>query len=107
MTWLLASVGGEASTGRAVLEAFLFDVPVQVGRLRGALTQSDLESVSHQAHKLRGAASYFAGTVVCSLAAEMEEAAKNSDTARVSALLEDFSTAFMAFKEHALKEFPT
>jgi PAS domain S-box-containing protein len=61
---------------RTILDGFLSDVPVQVGRLRDFLSSGDAEGVRLQAHTLKGAAANISAAALSETALELEEMGK-------------------------------
>ena len=74
---LLARLGGDRELARAVLAAFLSDVPDRVRDLAAALPDGDAESIMRQAHTIKGAAINFSAPMMAELAEKIEHCARD------------------------------
>jgi PAS domain S-box-containing protein len=76
---LLRLLGGDESLVREITEAFLEDMPLEIGALMAALESGDTETVKEHAHTIKGSAGSVGGAALFSAAFELEKAAKAGD----------------------------
>ena len=72
---------GDEALMRAVAEAFLGDMPEQIGRLGTLVAANDVRQAAGQAHKIKGAAANVGGMALSAVAKDMERAGKAGDLA--------------------------
>ena len=72
---------GDEALMRAVAEAFLGDMPEQIGRLKASVAADDVQQATDQAHKIKGAAANVGGMALSAVAKDMERAGKAGDLA--------------------------
>ena len=84
---LMRRVLGDGDLARAVVNAFLEDLPRQTQRLRTALEGGEYEQVARLAHTLKGAAANISGNSLRAVALDLEKAARSCDSARLHSLL--------------------
>jgi two-component system, sensor histidine kinase and response regulator len=80
--------GGNPALLARVRDAFARQTPELLAAMRDAIARGDLESLSREAHKLKGSLSYFGGRAAA-LARDVEAAAKAGELAAAAGLLPD------------------
>jgi signal transduction histidine kinase/CheY-like chemotaxis protein len=90
---ILEAVGGNVHLLERVGAAFAKQNPAALGEIREAIDTRDGEKLYQSAHKLKGAASNFAGDPAVSAAVEMEAAARGGDFTRAGELYEELERA--------------
>jgi len=70
-----------------VIHAFLGDLPGQLQQLKDLQTAGDPQSISRQAHKIKGAAANVGGEALQSLAAALEQSARAGNVTALAARL--------------------
>jgi two-component system sensor histidine kinase/response regulator len=84
---ILDRVGGDLELLSEVIGLFVDDYPLTLSEIRGAIQQSDPESLGKAAHTLKGAVSNFGAHSAVQAALTLEDMAKNKDmTGAVTAL---------------------
>ena len=74
---------GDKALIRAVAEAFLQELPLQIEQLKSALKAGDTEQMAALAHKIRGAALNVGGMVLSSSAHTIEQAGRREEPGRL------------------------
>ncbi len=92
----MSRVLDDMELARELVEAFLQDMPKQIGLLQSAIESRDAEQAMRQAHRLRGAAANMGGEAMKSTAARMESAAKSTDFIALEQLVATLSQQYRA-----------
>ena len=95
---LLERVGGDEKICDHVLEAYLGDVPNQIGDLERAISDGDATIAHRIAHTLKGASGSVGATVLQEMALHMETAAEQGDLDAVKMKLDEFEREFEFLK---------
>lgn len=101
---LLDRLMGDEEIVAEIMEAFLTDMPQQIGALRNYLEVGDAAGAERQAHTIKGAAANVGGEVLAALASELEQAGKTGDLERILSKLPMLQTAFENLKAEIVKE---
>jgi two-component system, sensor histidine kinase and response regulator len=83
---LLKSTEGDVSMARELIELFIASGDETLAAINKALSRSDFETVSAQAHSLKGASASLRAKAASSAAARLEAAARNADAQTVTTL---------------------
>ena len=83
---------------RAVMAGFLKDIPKQLCRLREYLETSALIEATRQAHTIKGAAATVGAYALSAAAAELEQAGRAGDLARLASLVPGLDEHFAQFQ---------
>jgi HPt (histidine-containing phosphotransfer) domain-containing protein len=78
---------GDEDFARSVAAGFLADLPKLLTALKEHIAQEDIESVSKQAHKMKGSAANVGGEALTDVAFAVEQAGKAGDLAGVAGWL--------------------
>ncbi len=62
---------------KIIADTFLADMPVQIEQLKGFVEQQEIENITAQAHKIKGAALNVGAIALSNLALKIEQAGKN------------------------------
>jgi HPt (histidine-containing phosphotransfer) domain-containing protein len=84
-----------------IMAAFLADIPLQIGALRGCLEAGDTAGAVRQAHTIKGASANMGGEVLRALALDLEKAGKAGDLGSMKARLDELGAAFEEFRKEA------
>ena len=76
---LMERVMHDESLAREVLDEFLETLPGQIALLKSHISARNVNSVSEQAHKIKGSCSMIGGEALRALTAAMEQAGKVGD----------------------------
>jgi CheY-like chemotaxis protein/HPt (histidine-containing phosphotransfer) domain-containing protein len=79
--------GNDREALRRILQGFLEDVGRQIELIRGAVESGDTEIVRRESHRIRGGAANLGADPLARVAAELEESAKQRETAAAAPLL--------------------
>ena len=94
---------GDEDMMRTVAETFCSDMQDQIALLRTVQASGDVQQVTAQAHKIKGASANIGGMALCSQALKMEQAGKAGDTESIQQTLPVLEQAFVQLKS-ALQE---
>jgi two-component system, sensor histidine kinase and response regulator len=83
---LLKSTEGDLSMARELIELFIASGDETLAAINQALSRADFETVSAQAHSLKGASASLRAKATSSAAARLEAAARNADAQKVTTL---------------------
>jgi len=83
---------------QTIIDGFLGDVPVQVGRLRDFLSKGDAPSARLQAHTIKGAAANISAPALREAAHEMEELGKTGRLDEALGMMPRLETEFERLK---------
>jgi two-component system sensor histidine kinase/response regulator len=81
-------LGDDEAIHKMVLDIFLQDLPDQIDALRAALTTGEADPVRRAAHAIKGAAANVSAEDLRTVAAAMEEAARENRIGEVEAALD-------------------
>ncbi len=101
---MMARVMGDETLARAVVEAFLGDMPKQISALKNYIENGDTRGVERQAHSIKGASSNVGGKALQSVAFDMEMSARAGDLNSVMSCIDLLEEKFERFKEAVSKE---
>ena len=73
----------DATLARAVVAAFLEDIPSQIELLNKSVVHKDLQSAERSAHRIRGAAANLSCNELSGIAGECEAAAQKGDIEKI------------------------
>jgi PAS domain S-box-containing protein len=96
---MMARMMDDEELARAVIEAFLGDVPKQIAALRGYLDAGEAASAVRQTHTIKGASANLGGEALRAVAFEMEKAAKAGHLEYVKAHLPELENQFIRLKQ--------
>ena len=103
-TDLMNRVGDDAALARAIIAAFLEDLPGQIEGLRRQVAAGEAQLVKASAHKLRGACATMGGEALSAAAGAIEQAGKAGDLAMVSARIPQLEAQFAALMSQMKEE---
>ena len=92
---------------RAVVEAFLDDMPVQITQLKNDVASGDALRVERQAHKIKGASGNLGADALCALALAIELASKAGNLALIRTHLAELDDQFDTLMRILRSELPT
>ncbi len=95
---LLERVGGDEAICNQVLEAYVDDVPKQIGELEKAIDDGDTAVAHRVAHTLKGASGSVGATVLQDMAQNMETAGENAELELMRSKLTEFKREFESLK---------
>ena len=79
---------------RELIGIFFEDTPKQVYALRESIERRDAEKIHRFAHKIKGASANIGGMALSKVAAEMEEAGKNSQVDKVASIVPELEKQY-------------
>jgi HPt (histidine-containing phosphotransfer) domain-containing protein len=85
--------GGDVSLRREIVRMFLEDCPMRVDAIGAAIESGDTASLVSSAHTLKGSAAYLKASIVRSLAAEIEQCAREGRVAELAAAFDRLCAA--------------
>jgi len=94
---LLARVDEDWETLKLVVEAFCKDAPRLLQGVADSLAAQDLGATSRWGHALRGSSATVGADALCDLAAALETAGRQADTAAAGATLVKLQSEFKEF----------
>jgi PAS domain S-box-containing protein len=95
---------GDEQMARAVIEAFLGDIPRQIESLRSAMEAGDIEKGTLIAHSIKGAAAGTGGENLRRTAYEIEKAGKSGRPDVMAGLINQLEAGFAATRDE-MREF--
>jgi HPt (histidine-containing phosphotransfer) domain-containing protein len=96
---LLERLMNDREIARAIVQAFLEDIPKQIGVLKGFLDAGDAQGVELLAHTIRGAAAAVCGEGLMNVACELELVGRSGDLRTATASFAELRTRFERLKE--------
>ena len=84
---------------RAIQETFLKDIPVQINALEEVVARGDMQRTRALAHKIRGAVANVGGDALRDVAAAMEKACEEGDSAVLRNRMPELRSQFQLLKK--------
>ncbi|MDQ7821456.1 MAG: ATP-binding protein [Candidatus Eremiobacteraeota bacterium] len=95
---LLARLGNDEELLAEILEVYLQDAPLQLGKIKEAIKNSEGEKAARSAHALKGASANLEAGALNELASQMERAGRENNLKRLKALIGPAEKAFNDFR---------
>ena len=89
---------GDTALMQSVAEAFLSDMPTQIAQLNDYVQAGDVQQVTSQAHKIKGASANVGGMALSALVLQMEQAGIEGDMETISQNLTELEQRFSQLK---------
>ena len=102
---LLDRLDGNEELIREIVEVFLKDIPLQMGKLKAALQNGEKAVIQLQAHTIKGAAANINAELMRQAAWEVEKAAKEENWEKVPSLVQTLEKRFEELQSHFRGEF--
>ena len=96
---MMARMMDDEVLAKEVVEAFLNDIPRQIGTLQGCLEAGDAPGAERQAHTIKGASANVGGEALRAVAFEMEKAARAGDLEAANVRMAELKTQFEKLKQ--------
>ena len=96
---MMARMMDDEVLAKEVVEAFLNDIPRQIGTLQGCLEAGDAPGAERQAHTIKGASANVGGEALRAVAFEMEKTARAGDLEAVNVRMTELKTQFEKLKQ--------
>jgi len=96
---MLDRVGGDESVCKILIEMSLKSMPAEIGKLRTALDENDIEGMRMQAHTLKGMFGNMAAHNLCDAASEMVVAGRIGDMDKARLLMDRLEHEFERFRQ--------
>jgi len=96
---LLERLMNDREIARAIVHAFLEDIPKQIGALKSFLDARNAQGVERQAHTIRGAAAAVCGEGLMNVAFELELVGRSGDLQTATATFAELRNRFERLKE--------
>ena len=95
---LMARLMDDEDQVRMIVAGFLNDIPKQIRALKEYIERGEAEQAGSQAHTIKGAAANVGGTILSTVAFEMEKAGKSGRLDEIAALLPKLERQFELLK---------
>ncbi len=89
--------------GRTIVERFLSDVPVMMGKLKDFLSMGDMPGARREAHTIKGAAATVGGPALSEVALKLEEIGKQGGLGEALNVLPRLETEFERLKRSLIQ----
>ncbi len=89
---------GDEDLARTIMMGFLMDVHQQIKRLKTHVERKDVSKVVFHCHKIKGASANVGATVLCRVAADMEDAGGRGALNEIAELLPELESQFELIK---------
>lgn len=94
----LLDMFGDMETVNHIIEEFVKSTEESLVEIKSAMKANDLKELSLTAHRVKGAAGMICADSLQHISFQLEQEAKSGDTQDLTTLINDFETAFIAFK---------
>jgi len=99
----LPRFGDDIQSYRDFVDEFIEEMPEKMEGFRSALLANDLETLSKQAHNLKGVSASLGAMQISNLAFQLDQHCQNEDTETVQKLLTELESNVSIFNVEALK----